>query len=52
MLDDELPATRNRRHALDGRATHSRFLHLADREDYGKLPARQRMNVIANPGTW
>ena len=27
-----------------------RFLHLADREDYSKLPARLRMNVIANPG--
>ena len=27
-----------------------RFLHLAEREDYSKLPARLRMNVIANPG--
>ncbi|HTS52152.1 MAG TPA: carboxymuconolactone decarboxylase family protein [Burkholderiales bacterium] len=27
-----------------------RFLHLADREDYSRLPARLRMNVIANPG--
>ena len=27
-----------------------RFLHLADSDDYNKLPARLRMNVIANPG--
>jgi lipoyl-dependent peroxiredoxin subunit D len=27
-----------------------RFLHLAEREDYSKLPARLRMNAIANPG--
>jgi alkyl hydroperoxide reductase subunit D len=27
-----------------------RFLHLADSEDYSRLPARLRMNVIANPG--
>ena len=27
-----------------------RFLHLADSEDYSKLPAKLRMNVIANPG--
>ena len=27
-----------------------RFLHLAESEDYSKLPARLRMNVIANPG--
>jgi lipoyl-dependent peroxiredoxin subunit D len=28
-----------------------RFLHLTDSEDYAKLPAKLRMNVIANPGT-
>jgi len=27
-----------------------RFLHLAEGEDYSKLPAKLRMNVIANPG--
>jgi len=27
-----------------------RYLHLADSEDYSKLPAKLRMNVIANPG--
>jgi lipoyl-dependent peroxiredoxin subunit D len=27
-----------------------RFLHLAESEDYRKLPAKLRMNVIANPG--
>ena len=27
-----------------------RFTHLASNEDYAKLPARLRMNVIANPG--
>ena len=27
-----------------------RFLHLTDSEDYNKLPAKLRMNVIANPG--
>ena len=27
-----------------------RFLHLAESEDYSKLPARLRMNVIASPG--
>jgi alkyl hydroperoxide reductase subunit D len=27
-----------------------RFLHLAGSEDYSKLPAKLRMNVIANPG--
>ena len=27
-----------------------RFLHLVEDEEYGKLPARLRMNVIANPG--
>ena len=27
-----------------------RFLHLVDDEEYGKLPARLRMNVLANPG--
>ena len=27
-----------------------RFLHLVGDEEYGKLPARLRMNVIANPG--
>jgi alkyl hydroperoxide reductase subunit D len=28
-----------------------RFLHLTDSQDYAKLPAKLRMNVIANPGT-
>jgi alkyl hydroperoxide reductase subunit D len=27
-----------------------RFVHLASNEEYGKLPARLRMNVIASPG--
>lgn len=27
-----------------------RFLHLASNKEYGKMPARLRMNVIANPG--
>jgi alkyl hydroperoxide reductase subunit D len=27
-----------------------RFLHLVEDEEYGKLPARLRMNVMANPG--
>jgi len=27
-----------------------RFVHLASAPDYGKLPARLRMNVMANPG--
>jgi lipoyl-dependent peroxiredoxin subunit D len=27
-----------------------RFLHLIEDEEYGKLPARLRMNVIASPG--
>ncbi len=27
-----------------------RFLHLVGNDEYGKLPARLRMNVIANPG--
>lgn len=27
-----------------------RFVHFAGQEDYGTLPARLRMNVIANPG--
>jgi len=28
-----------------------RFVHLADHEDYARLPARLRMNVIGAPGT-
>jgi alkyl hydroperoxide reductase subunit D len=28
-----------------------RFTHLVEGDDYGKLPARLRMNVLANPGT-
>ncbi|PWT74728.1 MAG: alkyl hydroperoxide reductase [Proteobacteria bacterium] len=28
-----------------------RFLHLSDNEEYTKLPAKLRMNVIGNPGT-
>jgi alkyl hydroperoxide reductase subunit D len=28
-----------------------RFLHLSDSDDYTKLPAKLRMNVIGNPGT-
>jgi alkyl hydroperoxide reductase subunit D len=27
-----------------------RFVHLVDNDEYGKLPARLRMNVIGNPG--
>jgi alkyl hydroperoxide reductase subunit D len=27
-----------------------RFLHLVEKEDYRRLPAKLRMNVIANPG--
>ena len=27
-----------------------RFVHLASNPEYGKLPARLRMNVIGNPG--
>ena len=27
-----------------------RFLHLASNKDYGRLPARLRMNVLADPG--
>ncbi len=28
-----------------------RFLHLTTNEEYGRLPAKLRMNVIGNPGT-
>jgi alkyl hydroperoxide reductase subunit D len=28
-----------------------RFTHLVEADDYGKLPARLRMNALANPGT-
>ena len=28
-----------------------RFTHLVENDDYGKLPARLRMNALANPGT-
>jgi len=28
-----------------------RFLHLADNEEYARLPAKLRMNVMATPGT-
>lgn len=28
-----------------------RFTHLVERDEYGRLPARLRMNVMANPGT-
>ena len=28
-----------------------RFTHLVENEDYAKLPAKLRMNVMANPGT-
>jgi alkyl hydroperoxide reductase subunit D len=28
-----------------------RFLHLVEQDEYAKLPAKLRMNVIANPGT-
>ncbi|HUF19355.1 MAG TPA: carboxymuconolactone decarboxylase family protein, partial [Burkholderiales bacterium] len=28
-----------------------RFLHLAENDEYSKLPAKLRMNAIANPGT-
>jgi lipoyl-dependent peroxiredoxin subunit D len=28
-----------------------RFTHLVEADDYGNLPARLRMNVLANPGT-
>lgn len=28
-----------------------RFLHLVENEEYSKLPAKLRMNVIGNPGT-
>ena len=28
-----------------------RFTHLVESDDYGKLPARLRMNALANPGT-
>jgi alkyl hydroperoxide reductase subunit D len=28
-----------------------RFTHLVENEDYARLPARLRMNVMANPGT-
>jgi alkyl hydroperoxide reductase subunit D len=28
-----------------------RFLHLVEQDEYAKLPARLRMNAIANPGT-
>jgi alkyl hydroperoxide reductase subunit D len=27
-----------------------RFVHLASNKDYGSMPARLRMNAIANPG--
>jgi alkyl hydroperoxide reductase subunit D len=27
-----------------------RFVHLADNKEYSKMPARLRMNIIANPG--
>lgn len=27
-----------------------RFLHIADNKEYSKMPARLRMNIIANPG--
>lgn len=27
-----------------------RFLHLSENKEYGKMPAKLRMNVIANPG--
>jgi alkyl hydroperoxide reductase subunit D len=51
QLDDtSIAGARAAAAIMDMNNVYYRFLHLVEDEEYGKLPARLRMNVIANPG--
>lgn len=48
--DAEITAARSAAAIMGMNNVYYRFLHLVENEEYSKLPARLRMNVIGNPG--
>ncbi|HEX7047049.1 MAG TPA: carboxymuconolactone decarboxylase family protein [Gammaproteobacteria bacterium] len=51
VLDDaEIAAARGATAIMGMNNIYYRFLHLVENEEYSKLPAKLRMNVIGNPG--
>lgn len=50
LEDVEINAARGAAAIMGMNNVYYRFLHLVENEEYAKLPARLRMNVIANPG--
>ena len=47
----EIEAARSAAAIMGMNNVYYRFLHLVDDEEYAKLPARLRMNVVGSPGT-
>jgi len=50
LSDEEINAARGAAAIMGMNNIYYRFLHLVENEEYSKLPAKLRMNVIANPG--
>ena len=50
LSDEEINAARGAAAIMGMNNIYYRFLHLVENDEYAKLPAKLRMNVIANPG--
>lgn len=50
LSEAELQAAKSAAAVMGMNNVYYRFLHLVSDKDYGKMPARLRMNVIGNPG--
>jgi alkyl hydroperoxide reductase subunit D len=50
LADNELNAARAAAAIMGMNNIYYRFTHLVEDSEYGKMPARLRMNVMANPG--
>jgi alkyl hydroperoxide reductase subunit D len=48
--DGEIDAAKSSASIMAMNNIYYRFTHLISDKDYGKMPARLRMNIIANPG--
>lgn len=50
LSDTDIEAARAAAAIMGMNNVYYRFLHLVENEEYSKLPARLRMNILANPG--
>ncbi|MGB6976993.1 MAG: carboxymuconolactone decarboxylase family protein [Gammaproteobacteria bacterium] len=50
LTDNEIKAARSAANIMAMNNVYYRFIHLVSDKSYGNMPAKLRMNVIANPG--